>query len=364
MSSTIRAALALVFFVAIFAITCSQASGGEYSYRDGYWWKGGVAYTRTAYQAYDYSCGWYWAYQYHKVASPVSYKQADWRERLLDLAKQRDAYVLGARNRQQEQALFEASVKALGLEGNFSVEGYGAGVNGGYGGGQVGPLDASGYYQQAPQGSSLYGYSILGSIGAALASSSPSEYVNHAARLRADSRRYEAEGESEFLAAVQAISEATLGAQSTVAEIQAKADAGVRLLGALRPEPRRVQVQGGAAGAYEPGVGLDLGSGGQAQEAFPALRRACASCHGGDKPKAGLRFDGSQYITSRLAHIAVEQVLTGAMPKNEGGAGIVLDDAARGEVLGELHALVNDEEPGAQRPPLRADESPPAPVAP
>jgi mono/diheme cytochrome c family protein len=126
---------------------------GGYTYNDGYWWKDGQSYTRQLVYGQGYwrnGCYYYGQgyYQYTPYAR-VTYQDPDWKTRLLDIAKQRDKYEGEIRKNQHEQVNFLEAVKALGLEGNFGWNGYGATPPGHYGAGY-----GAGY---TLQGQVLYG---------------------------------------------------------------------------------------------------------------------------------------------------------------------------------------------------------------
>jgi len=157
----------LTFVALLLASTASLAA--EYTYSGGYYWSGGVAYNRTDngywYKSwywvpgyYSYGCyvQGYWAYtwKWHSeyVYSPVKIdaEAPDIEDKIIALAKARDAAVFAAAAKKQKSESALALIDKLGLAGNFTVANYGNGLfpYGGYAG--------SAYSQQ---GSTVYGYS-------------------------------------------------------------------------------------------------------------------------------------------------------------------------------------------------------------
>lgn len=147
--------------VATFANGYTSTDG--YVFQNGYWTWGGKAYTRVlAYGPgyYAYGCyhqgSPYYSYNYsHDLAPAVSYKDADWRSKLLDIAKQRDAHEGDIRKSAFEQKYFLDGVQALGLTGNFNWQGYGAAPPLASGSYNVGGYNLGTY---GANGNTLYGY--------------------------------------------------------------------------------------------------------------------------------------------------------------------------------------------------------------
>jgi cytochrome c553 len=128
------------------------ASASDYVFREGYFWKDGVPYQRYRTRYCSRGC-YYYRYSYRRVPV-VSSKTPDWRAKLLDIASQRDRFELNNKKSALEHNEFLEAVNALGLSGNFRVNGYGAPVQYAQG------LAASGIQQPfAEQGTSVYGYS-------------------------------------------------------------------------------------------------------------------------------------------------------------------------------------------------------------
>jgi hypothetical protein len=129
--------IALILFVV--AVPAYAQTNGTYSdgyvYQDGYWYLGKQAYTRASvpysYQAYDSYGRCYrtytaykWAYTAY-VAPAVTYKDPDYRTKLLAIAQERDRFIMNQRKDAIEQNNFIETVRELGLNGNFNVRGYG-----------------------------------------------------------------------------------------------------------------------------------------------------------------------------------------------------------------------------------------------
>lgn len=105
--------------------------------RGNLFYRNGIAHTRQRILVPGYwSNGCYvgaqYRFQYNRVTppryqAPVTAAQADWKTQLLAIAAARDKAEAKWRGGALEQAYFLQTVKALGLEGNFRWEGYGAG---------------------------------------------------------------------------------------------------------------------------------------------------------------------------------------------------------------------------------------------
>lgn len=117
--------LGLLAAVILLALVAAVEAGG-YVYRNGYYWYGGVPYTRTV--SY-YRSGYYWypSYSYTRVNnySQVSSNDAGWRSKLLAIAAERDRVEGQLRASSNEHNEFLESVEALGLSRNFAWRGYG-----------------------------------------------------------------------------------------------------------------------------------------------------------------------------------------------------------------------------------------------
>jgi hypothetical protein len=139
----------------------------------GIWSYNGYSYTRALVPGYYSGCNYvpsYYQYTqvYPSTTASVTAATPGWRGKLLDLATQRDKFEGRIREGAFEQAYFLQGVKALGLEGNFTWQGYGmtppygALASVGYGTGAYGARAAYGNLQYSSagiQGNTLYGYS-------------------------------------------------------------------------------------------------------------------------------------------------------------------------------------------------------------
>ena len=162
--------LRLLLFIAALLVPCvSYAS--DYTYRDGYYWRDGVAYERyQTRQYYNTCCGqrWYTAWAYRpvesvKYAGKADYKGGGLREKILALAAARDAYEGRIREMSAEHNADMELIQELGLSKNFYWEGYGQKL------GMANPyrenFEDDAY--QAPfanQGSTVYGYTSVGQV--------------------------------------------------------------------------------------------------------------------------------------------------------------------------------------------------------
>lgn len=315
----------------VFALSASFAAANDYTYANGYYWQGSAAYTRAWVRLYDPRCGYYYGYQYTRAPyadqiKNVTPKVAGWKAAFLEVLKNRDAYVLGAKAQAAENEAFNRAVAALG---SFEIEGYGQGLNSyGYGGANAYGASRNGYdnpyYQQVAQGSSLYG--VTQATASINANVDINETMNHAARLSADQSRYASEGYGQFLGVVDKLNDTVVGAASVAAEIEAKSNAAAKLLAALQPAARSVTVKRETGDASD-SVGAVATSG--------VIQKSCLTCHSGADAKKGFRLD--QKLTIDQFGLAFDQVTAGTMPPADSGS--QLTDADRGEVLMELFQL-------------------------
>jgi hypothetical protein len=287
----------------------SAALADDYTYNsaDGYYYSGGVPYTRekyayTAYSTYQYGCYTYsypytaYDYRYYKVKDykpAVSYQDADWRTKLLEIAKQRDAFEGKLRASANEHNQYIEAVGALGLTGNFAWQSYGTAPalanpyrNYGVTYPQVGNYGAS--------GKTLYGYSYQ-SLVDAYGTTDTNVLYQQAAALAKNAQELGGQATSQFSGLV----EQTGSNQARVAEILAKGAAARNALEgatAASSVSTRTTIQSsgtgtGSAGTVDPPSGaLSL------QSLSPAKQRAiasCIECHSGAKPKGG--YDVTQH---------------------------------------------------------------------
>lgn len=220
-------------------------AGFTYHAGDGYWWRGGVAYSRTLVSKPGYYyCGAYYAgssyweysaanYTPPKASYAVPYTK-DWKTKVLEVAAQRD-----------DHAAYLQTLKALGLPapidqgpvpgGGYRRAGYGAGSPlyslSGYGSNlQLGTYGAN--------GQTIYGYS-LSSVKDFYGSTDLNGLYQQAARLTSNAQQLAGQGNADFSDLVR-----SAGAnQARVAEILAQAEAAARALNAAKGPPVTVQNQ-------------------------------------------------------------------------------------------------------------------------
>jgi len=147
------------------------AVSGAYTYKNGYWWSGSQAYTRTK-QAY-YSTGYCssrrcstrtlnyrYVYQRANVQQQtyLTSKTEGWRTKLLEIAANRDKYEASTRASSHEHNEFIEAVEALGLTGNFTWRNYGNAPNMAQGYGPQSQVSQQYSQPVAQQGSTITGY--------------------------------------------------------------------------------------------------------------------------------------------------------------------------------------------------------------
>jgi len=314
-----------------------------YVFQGGYWNWHGDAYTRALRQrAGYYNCGYYYpgAYYYHYVfhhgaavptySSGSNYLSGNWRDRLLQIASERDRVEGEIRKAAFEQAYFTDSVKALGFEGNFHIQnygyspfGYGPGKAANYGGGNL-QMSTAG-----AQGNTVYGYSY-NTLANVYGDTNPAALYQQAYRLAESAQKYGDKATGGF----QDIVAQDNDGRQKVAEILAKGQAVQEFLSRLDGNSAKVEtktfsfkVGPGQDGkvqiqrveqppqAQPPSTpppreppkepsrddsGYNSGKPGQTKkskvlfEAWQASAKAkCAACHSGEKAKGG--FDVAMY---------------------------------------------------------------------
>jgi mono/diheme cytochrome c family protein len=274
--------LAIVIIAILLAI---PATAGEYTFSEGYWWQGSNAYTRTLVESpgyYTYSgCYRYYypgtsSYSYtfhHARAVPT-----DWRTQLLELAKQRDKLVLAERRAALEQKYYLEAIGALGLTGNFRVEGYGPAVGYGYGG-----VNATANLYTG--GNSVFGYTYQ-TVKEAYGSTDMNSLYQQSARLTQGAQGLATQANTEFSSLVQQAGDN----QARVAEILARAQAAALALQATAPSPstRETTTVTGTA----TGLATDADAGTVWQKSAQAR---CAACHAGARIRGG--FDLNKFAS-------------------------------------------------------------------
>lgn len=301
----------LLLLVAVFALSTEPVQAGDYVYRDGYYWYGSTPYYRQLYTSAGY---WYGGcyypgksyYQYTQatdyvppVAKTVTYKDPGWRSKLLDIAAQRDKFEGKIRKEAFDQAYFLDSVKALGLQSNFTWNGYGTippGVASSYGSYGVSPYSTyQGNVQFGANAGTQYGYSY-NSIGKLYGDTDVMSLYQMANQQVQNAQRLAGDGQAGFSSLISTEG----GSRARVAEILAKGQIATRIIQSLSSGPEVKgfafkfssggKVERVADGAVDPGVQKDLST----QFSKLATDR-CAGCHSGGKAKGG--FDISVYPT-------------------------------------------------------------------
>lgn len=215
-----------------------------YVFQNGYWTWGGKAYTRSLVQGqgyYQHGCYYpgasYYQYSYAYDLQPaVSYKDVDWRTKLLEIAKQRDATEGAIRKNAFEQKYFLDGVQALGLTGNFNWQNYGLAppyVGGGY---NVGGYSNVGSY--GVSGNTLYGYSY-NTIANLYGDTNLNQLYQQANRLAENQQKLAGQATTEFGSLVGQAGDNA----SKVAEILAKGQAVEQYLKSLQQPSAKLETK-------------------------------------------------------------------------------------------------------------------------
>lgn len=284
-----RALVCFCIGLGVLAIAAPAGADGVieedgYVFADGYWFKGGVAYSRekqwekeyytantyngcycTPYQTYK----WVYTWKYTKAPLP-SYKSADWRLKLLDIAAARDKVEGVMRVNALEQQSFTEAVGALGLSGNFYWQGYGRNPVKGYEPGVH--LSAAGV-----NASTVYGYSYS-SVADVYGSTDLNVLYQQSARLTEGAQALAGEANTGF----QGLVGQEGNNRARVAEILAKGQASSQTLKASEASPSSHTSTTVTATGVQPNVFLKLSG--------PAT---CVECHSGQKVSGG--FDISKF---------------------------------------------------------------------
>lgn len=274
-----------------------------YTYRNGYWYYGNQAYSRTQYWQPGYYRGCcyiqgYYYYKYYPVQAQTysqpttNYNDPDWRSKLLDIAAQRDKTEGEIRKGAFEQAYFMQAVQGLGLQGNFNWQGYGLVppyVGNATYGMSHGPYSLYGQINYGANATTQYGVSqttlaqIYGENNAALLYQMASQHVQGAQRLAG-------EGASSFQGLIQ--TEGTNRAR--VAEIMARGQAITMIAQALIAPSSDTSIKSyqfkiTPAGELEKNDSqVPAATKAAMLEAWKVLvQDRCLPCHSNDKSKGG-----------------------------------------------------------------------------
>ena len=290
------------------------SDAGGYTFRDGYWWKDGHAFNRFASREYYTYCGrkfYRTVYSYQQAVDVPSYAPIDpvndpqWRVKLLDIIAHRDRAEAKLRVSALDHNEFLETIKVLGLERNFTWNGYGYAPN--FASVERYSSTQQQQYSQttAPQGATIYGYRELADI---YGNVDLGELYNSVMRLRQQSYANESAATSETHALVDNLA----GSMAAIKEIEAKGAAAKAVLEAASAKDRATLLR-------ELWSTRQPGNPAPAPEARAAVTRAavdtliaakCLACHNKEKPNGGLDLsdlsllDGVQggKILQRIIH--------------------------------------------------------------
>lgn len=253
---------------------------------DGLWWKDGVAYNRIAKREYYTHCGrryYRTVYRYERAAVKTyakinPEKDPDWRIKLLEIVKDRDAWEGEIRRSANEHNEFLESIKALGLEGNFVWDGYGYEPRFAQGAAQQQPLQYS--QPTAPQGATLYGYRELADV---YGNVDLGALYNDAIRLRSQSYQNESKATSETHALIDNLSNRV----AAIEEIRAKGAAAAEALKAAEAKDRATILRE-LWGSERPPTAKERPAGAGHAALLQVVSARCAGCHSADAKAGGL----------------------------------------------------------------------------
>ncbi len=290
----------------LFVLACSVVAGpypvgyvtssGYVFGQDGNWWYDNIAYTRSSVWVEGYyarsacNCYYNWVPGYYKyvyaaipVPRVVTPRDPEWKSKLLAIAAYRDKAELGNRRAALEHQLFTDSVRALGLEGNFRIQGYGQGVL--YPAAQY-PVSMYGGNVQlgtyGANGQTVYGYSYR-QVADAYGQTDLNALYQQSARLVQGAQGLAGDANTRFSELARLNGEYA----SRVAEINAKAEALVRIAQGIRPEPRtQTTTSWFSNGTWPPpqqpeGIPPPQVQG--VMSGVAVVQQRCASCHSDGK---------------------------------------------------------------------------------
>lgn len=325
-----------ILAVLIAALLAGHASA-QYVESGGYWWKGGIPYTRSIVsQKYALGGGCY-SYQNVYSYSPVqtytlpSPTDADWKNKLLDIAAKKDDF----------QNYLQA-VRALGLD-------------------QPTAQSSHYSYQQAQAGSTVYGTTTYNQIAEAYGSVDPMVLFQQQSRLTQNAQDAGREANQLFSARLEQVG----NAQAKVAEILARGEVAKQLLKAAEPTGAKftqsvtVTNSGGSTTTTLPPLPQP-----QASSLQQVIATRCLACHSGgrlEKSKDSTLFpagcDMSRYaeFSREQKWRTIELVVAGSMPKD----GQALSAAETGLFYADWYGT----NPGGPQP-IPPANVPPLPAAP
>ena len=296
-----------------------------YTYQNGWWRKDGLTYYRYQTQTWVpgywsnccYNPGYYASnVTYKQYVAPVSYKDAGWRGKLLDLATQRDKAEGDIRKGQFEHAYFLEAVDALGLKGNFRIEGYGTAAPYPTGSLQLGSYGVS--------GNSVYGTSY-NTIASVYGDTNLNTLYQQAARLTENAQTLAGQANTEFSGIVKQSDEG----HARIAEILAKKDLAGEIIRSLPTPQSRVetrQFQFGSAADTTARLTERMTN----YDAFQRVATKCASCHSNGVRKGGFNVWDYPRMTIEQKGKVLGLLLPNAAPEKAMPRG---KDGGRGEPL-------------------------------
>jgi len=262
----------------------------QYFYQTTNYYDGGYHYHNAGYFNGQYfpAGNYRWYNGSWQAQQAYSNGRGDWKSQLLELAQARDQVEGEIRKNAADSLAFNQAISALGLTGNFRLEGYGQSY--GFAPHYVNQNANLGTY--GANGSTLYGYT-LNSIKDVYGSSDVNVLFQQAQRLAQNAQSLGGQATQEFQAAITQEG----NNRSRVAEILAKAQAAAEALKAAEGTGSRTTTS-----TTTFGVGQEQRTPGQQQSQqgpaispdFAALATAkCLKCHGPDKKEG--KFDVREY---------------------------------------------------------------------
>ncbi len=311
--------------------------GNEYTFSNGYYWKGGQAYTRSVVRVLDAHNCWVNTYQYTPYVAPttttnvtnITHETPNWRTKLLEIAEYREKSQAKIKQAALEHQEYLQALKALGLNG------HGPGYT------TTTTVDAYGYSQvPTAQGATVYGYNEIADV---YARTDLGEIYNNALRLAEQSNKYGADATNGAYRLVDQLGDRASGLlsqQMAIAEIQAKTNGAKALVDSLKAESR-LHIEKRTEGPPVPNPPapgespvLDEPAAkatGDVYDKLTALvNTKCVSCHGGKTTQAGLnltdlgKLEQKQVdaIFSRITSQDSEKVMPPNKPLTRGEIGL------------------------------------------
>ena len=325
------------------------------AYHQGYYWWYGHPYTR--YRVYSCSrksscgcrvrCGYKWHYAqiqgynysrrgYGGVITADSISKGTWRGQLLDIISRRDAYEGQARASALEHNEFLETLKALGIEGNFTWDGYGYSPQYAQGFGQVFgyPQMPQAYNSQfgAPTGGTQYAYTYatdyadsyrnadiaalisrqqsyqeLAQNNAASTASATGDLIDRKGQRDAEVARLRGTAELNertIQAFGQAIAQGLQSGKPQERTITERTTITPQVMG--QPSTTKsVEIQGADSGQARAMLNFGL-----------LVEKRCVACHGSDSSanKSGLLLSAPTQLSQAIKAKAARRILAGEMP--------------------------------------------------